>query len=206
MPLDENNVYIEGNEKPYEAESAYYLNFQIVSALFSLDRMQSRPDDDYWENRCQYYHYYSDHLLYSLGQIINRFVITDKDKDMVLERKQKNRMNYRFYKETYPILSDKRARNMVEHIDEYNQKIIQENKGVGGFNLIDNEANEDLVEVLRSKRNLHPYTLDLLRGELLIRWKTENLVIVLSELESELRLLHSSVKMFMECVFDPFFR
>lgn len=203
MPLDENNVYIEGIEKPYEAESADYLNFQIISALFSIERLESTPDNNHWENRCQYYHYYSDHLLYSLGQIINRFVITDKDRDLVLERKQRNRMNYRFCEEAFPILSDKRARNMVEHIDEYNQKIIRENKGVGGFNLIDNETNEDLAGFLRSKRDLHPYTLDLLRGELLIRWKTENLVIVLSELESELRLLHSSVKIFMECVFDP---
>lgn len=196
MPLIQPGIYIYGNDKSFEVESAYYLNFQILSALFSMNCLFSENNDKKWTNKYQYYHFYSDHLLYSVGQIANRFVITGKDKDIKLERKLINRTNYRFDESSYPILSDKRSRNMIEHIDEYNQKIILEKRGVGGFNLIDNYTDLSLITIIRSNRDTHPYTLDLLDQKLLIRWKTKNLDISLVDLKSELVKLQNSVKSF----------
>lgn len=198
MPLLEIGMYTECDDKPFETESAYYLNFQINSALFSIKQLFSGCNEVDWENRCQYYHYYSDHLLFSVGQIVNRFVISEKDKGLILERKRMNRNNYLFTNEAFPILSDKRARNMIEHIDEYNQKIIQVKHGVGGFNLIDNQTDMKLITTLHTKRDSHPYTLDLLEEKLLIRWKKENLDISIDALEAELNSLLKNVHSFNE--------
>lgn len=204
MPLLSNDVFVDGLDRPYEAEATYYLNFQILSALFSINQLFKKCDETTWENRCQYYHYYSDHLLYSIGQIANRFVVSRKDKGLKLERKQLNRNNYRFYDAQFPILSDKRARNMIEHIDEYNQKIIQEKHGVGGFNLIDNQTDLELITTLRTKRESHPYTLDLLEKMLLIKWKEDYLDISIDGLEAELISLQKCVKSFYGYLSEPF--
>ena len=107
-----------------------------------------------------------------------------------------NRNNYRFSDKAYPIISDKRARNMIEHIDEHNQTIISTQKGVGGFNLIDNTVDCELIDVLRKKRDLHPYTIDLIEKKILIRRKTENIDIEIDELKKELIELQKNVKSF----------
>ena len=83
-------------------------------------------------------------------------------------------------------MSDKKARNVVEHIDEYNLNIIESNRGVGGFNLIDASTESTLVQTLRTNRHTHPYTLDLLSHELFIRRNDENLTISFEKLKSAL--------------------
>lgn len=201
MPLDPNGVYLDCGDKAFEAESAYYLNFQIMSALASLERLESFDPHFAWENRCQYYHYYCDHLLYSLGQISNRFLVNEqKDSALLKERKQCNRMNFRFSEAAYPILSDKRARNVIEHIDEYNQGIIENKRGVGGFNLVDAETDSALINDLRSRKETHPYTLDMLCNTIYIRRKNDDLSIRLEPLRAELLQLHRSVKDFMDAI------
>ena len=117
MPLLAEGVYIKSDDKGYEVETSYYLNFQIISALASLAKIDSFTDSYEWENRCQYYHYYTDHLLFSIGQIANRFQITDRDPEKEKNRKNLNRSNYQFSEDRYPLLSDKKARNVVEHIN-----------------------------------------------------------------------------------------
>lgn len=199
MPMLTNGVYIQNADRAFEAEVAYYLNYHIISALASIDHLYSYQEQSYWENKCQYYHFYADHLLFSLGQIENRFIIIDgKDKGDKLHWKQVNIKNFDYCKEKYPILSDRRARNMMEHIDEYNQKIIQEKKGVGGFNLIDSTTDEKLVETLRLRTDTHPYTLDLQRKVLMVSRKGEDIAIDLDELRNELIQLQKSVKSFIE--------
>jgi hypothetical protein len=201
MPLVSEGVYIDdGASKSFEFESAYYLNFQIQSALASLHHLTNYADSFEWENRCQYYHFYSDHLLYSWGQITSRFISVKKAKALYCERKECNRNNYRFTERDYPLLSSKRARNVIEHIDEYNADIIKEKHGVGGFNLIDANTEESLKKLLREMRELHPYTLDLLTNELYIRYKKEDLTINLEELKKELLSLLSRVRSFLEFV------
>lgn len=197
MPLITEGVYVRCDDSNYEAETTYYLNFQILSALASLDRLNNYDDRFLWENRCQYYHYYCDHLLYSIGQISNRFIINPNEKDRLLkERKQLNRANYQFSETNYPILSDKNARNTIEHIDEHNQNIISKKHGVGGFNLIDSETDMVLIKELRSRRETHIYTLDLLKKELLIHRKGKDITISLESLHNELLQLQNNVKAF----------
>ncbi len=201
MPLEFINgciCYAYGDDRPYEAESAYYMNFQIVSALASLDHLISLRDDGYeWENRFEYYHYYSDHLLFSMGQIANRLIDKENDNEEKRKRKESNRNNFQFSKDRFPLLSDKRPRNAVEHIDERNLPIIKEHQGVGGFNLIDADVEEQLIVYLREHKDTHPYTLDLLSGALLIRDKEEDLTIDFKELKAELSALQDNVKFFL---------
>lgn len=177
MPLMTSGVYIGSDDRGYEAETSYYLNFQIISALASLAKIDSFNDSYGWENPCQYYHYYTDHLLFSIGQITNRFQVNNRDSEKEKERKTLNRGNYQFSEDRFPLLSDKKARNVVEHIDEYNLNIIESNRGVGGFNLIDASTESTRVQTLRTNRHTHPYTLDLLSHELFIRRNDENLTI-----------------------------
>ena len=198
MPLMTSGVYIGSDDRGYEAETSYYLNFQIISALASLAKIDSFNDSYGWESPCQYYHYYTDHLLFSIGQITNRFQVNNRDSEKEKERKTLNRGNYQFSEDRFPLLSDKKARNVVEHIDEYNLNIIESNRGVGGFNLIDASTESTRVQTLRTNRHTHPYTLDLLSHELFIRRNDENLTISFEKLKSELLTLRKSVKSFME--------
>ena len=91
MPLMTSGVYIGSDDRGYEAETSYYLNFQIISALASLAKIDSFNDSYGWENPCQYYHYYTDHLLFSIGQITNRFQVNNRDSEKEKERKTLNR-------------------------------------------------------------------------------------------------------------------
>lgn len=201
MPLIAKGVYADCGDKAFEKETTYYLNFQILSSLASLERLDLYDDRFSWENRFQYYHYYCDHLLFSIGQISNRFIITPRDKNHTIkERKGFNSANYQFVEHDFPILSDKRARNMIEHIDEHNQSIIENHHGVGGFNLIDTETDSGLANDLRSRRDTHPYTLDLIRRELLIRWKNDDVTISLEKLRDELLALQNNVKSFEKII------
>ena len=204
MPLVANGIYAHGPERPYEAESAYYLNYQIISALASLDYLNKAPDEGIWENRCQYFHFYTDHLMFSVGQIANRFVITNRDDQLTEERKKQNRQNFQFTDDEYPILSNKLPRNTIEHIDEHDQAIIQTYRGVGGFNLIDDQTKPDLIVFFRNNTHTHPYTLDLLQRKLFIRRGENDLVIDLDALKNELLSLQGKVKYFQQIVSNIF--
>ncbi|MBQ0014338.1 MAG: hypothetical protein KBS82_03345 [Oscillospiraceae bacterium] len=203
MPLLQNGVYVENSDKPYELETVYYLNFHILSALFSIERLYSFETNEIWNNKVQYYHYYADHLLFCVGQIANRFVDGNSKKSL-LERKRINRGNFNFTDEKYPILSNKSARNVIEHIDERNQKIIANKQGVGGFNIIDDATSLELTKTLRERTDSHPYTLDLIKKELLIRDNESDLVINIDYLKQELELLHKSVIYFEQIITDLF--
>lgn len=194
MALIPGGIYCVDENTPYDYEANYYLDFQIFSALKSLDYLNSKCEESEWKNKCQYYHYYTDHLLYSIGQISNRFIIGKFDNSFTQNRKNANRRNFEFDEDKYPIISDKSARNMVEHIDERNQDIIKNHNGVGGFCLIDVDTNSELVDKLKNKKATQPYTLDLINKELLIRNKEDDLVISLDALRTELATLQKSVQ------------
>ena len=201
MPIIARGVYSDSGEKSYERESHYYIDFQISSALISIDNiLNGNFNSTSFKNKYEYYHYFCDHLLYSIGQISNRFIITKKDKGLVLERKKMNLQNFNFSTNTFPILSDKRARNMIEHIDEYNQTIIFEHHGVGGFNLIEEDTQEELVKILETTKNVHPYTLNLKEKELYIRYKNDDIIIGMDDLKSELNKLRTNVNELIELI------
>ena len=192
MPFLKSGIYIDTSDKSYEVESSYYLKFQIKSALISIKKLKNFEDNDF-DNKYQYYHYYTDHILYSVGQISNRFIISNNDKGVNLERKQANRQNFEFNENLYPILSDKTGRNTIEHIDEHDQKVIKKHHGVGGFNLIDFYTDPKLVEIFYNERKTHPYTLDLTKFEILIVRNETNINININDLEKELVKLFEKV-------------
>lgn len=202
MPLIDNGIYVDiPEENPYELEESYYLDFYISSALASIYFIMNPPADiTYFDNNYQYYHFYTDHLLYSYGLISGRFTV--KGLDQILdERVYRCRKNYCFSENQYPFLSNKKARNMVEHINEHNQRSIQKYQGVGGFNVIDRNTEDSLVNTLRNNRNTHLYTLDLLSEQIYIHreeknGRDEDITIDLVLLKEELLSLQKSVRSF----------
>lgn len=187
---------------PYEAEECYFLNYQISSALIATNYLLNIRFDEnmLFDSKYVYYHFYTDHLLFSWGQICSRFIINNFDKEGERERKQSCSHNFQFDEIKYPILSDKKARNTIEHLDEYNHYLIQKHDGVGGFNLIDSSESIELIDYLRKNRQTHPYTLDLLKNQLYIQRKEGELTIDLIALKNELEQLQHSVRDFKSIV------
>ena len=204
MPFTSENAYIDSSfETGYEMESSYYLNFPIISALYSIERLLEYQDSSF-ENEYQYYHYYTDHLLFSIRQIANRFVINEgKDKGIKLERKKANRTNFCFSDELYPILSNKAIGNTIEHIDEHNQSIIKKEQGVGGFNVVFDGLDERIAKAILTKRKVHPYTLDLINRKVLIVRKEKEIDFGLDDLKNELLQLKQRVKKVIDIITDP---
>lgn len=198
MPIP--HKYINTPNDAYEAETSYYLHFQLVSALISLDHIYNckYSDSDLFESKAQYYHYYTDHLLYSLGQIAERFRESNNPNSTndYFVRRSANRINYGFDKNNYPILSNKAFRNTIEHIDEHNIEVIKKHDAVGGFNTIDENTPEERKDTLRNKRNNHTYTLDLLLKRLYIEREDTPLTMNLDDLKNELLDLKKKVDSF----------
>lgn len=204
MPLDTSGVYVGTVEdQPYEWETTYYLDFQIFSSLKSIEKLFNRPADiDELKQQAQYYHYYLDHLFYSIRQISSRFVINGKDNDDMKKRKEQNRTNYQFSDSAFPVLSSKQAGNTIEHLDEHNAKVIIKNRGVGGFNFIDKTSNQKLISALTERRNQHPYILDLINCKVYIQRNEKEISIDLKSLQKELTLLQKNVSSFQEYLQD----
>ena len=209
MPMIDQGIYIDTGDRAYEFESWYYLDFQIMSALRSLEKIvvPDAKDMATFNNKHQYYHYYADHLLYSMGQISNRFVHNgkkDKNKTIHTERKELNRINYKFNEKDFPILSSKQARNTIEHIEENNEIIISSAGGVGGFNIIDEETCEMDIKLLKTK--LQPYTMDLRVMKLyIVRKGKATLEIDFYQLEQELFKLRDNIHSFWNLAHEYFF-
>ena len=201
MPLIADGLYMRCDDRANEVETNHYLKFYIKSALISLRMLTNynSMDDSVFESKAQYYHFYTDHLLYSIGQISERFRLKAKpleNEKEYYERRKINRNNYKFSDEEYPILSNKLFRNTVEHIDEYNINVIENNIGVGGFNYIDESIHEELVNILLSERKNHIYTLNLLKMELYITRDKKELTLDLMALKNEIDNLMEKVDSF----------
>jgi len=195
MPIP--HKYINTPDEAYETETSYYLHFQLVSALVSLDHIYKckYAENDLFESKAQYYHFYVDHLLYSLGQIAERFRENPdphKTNDYFV-RRAANRNNYGFDKSNYPILSSKAFRNTIEHIDEHNIEVIKKHDAVGGFNIIDENTSKELIDTLQNKRDTHTYTLDLLLKQLYIERNGTSLTMKLDDLKQEILDLKKKV-------------
>ena len=123
------------------------------------------------ENKIQYYRYFVDNLFYYLGLINDRFVYKNT-KDKGLEQEKHNRVilnknNYKFSESEFSILSNKRSRNIIEHIDERNVKTILEYNEIGGFNVIFSETDLKMFDNIMNNRKLYPYILDLCNNKML---------------------------------------
>ena len=191
MPLIAPGVYARCDDIANEAETTYYLRFHIKSALISLHMISNYSS----ENDSVY----SDHLLYSLGQIAERFRLSQKPsakEKEYYERRKINRKNYQFTDTDFPILSNKDFRNTIEHIDEHNITVINAHNGVGGFNYIDDDTSEELINILLSQKHNHIYTLDMRKKVLYITRHENELELNLTELTDELNLLMERVNSF----------
>lgn len=191
MLIPNTGIYINDGDTVFEAETNYYLHFQIISALVSIEYISNAKygNTTCFENKAQYYHYYLDHLLYSIGQISERFrvVKNPQKKDVEFnERRKINRVNYNFNEATFPILSNKEYRNTIEHIDEHDINVIISQVGVGGFNYIDEETPDNLKDILLSNWHNHIYTLDLLSGNIYITRNGKKLTLCIGKLKNEL--------------------
>ena len=203
MPLLESGVYVESTDKAYEVESCYYLGFQIKSALYSINCIYNYKYTKIkeFDSNAQYLHYFTDHLLYSVGQISNRFITNTKNRNKRIEM---NCLNFRFDSNNYPILSNKKYRNTIEHIDEYNEYTIKNYDGVGGFNFLDYCENKKMITTVMENRKQHIYTLDLINKKIYIQRKEEELVLDIDKLENELSKLKNSVDYFYKIFSSPF--
>lgn len=203
MPLLEMGVYVESTDKAYEVESGYYLGFQIKSALYSINCIYNYKSTKIkeFDSNAQYLHYFTDHLLYSVGQISNRFIANTKNRNKRIEM---NCLNFRFDPTNYPILSNKKYRNTIEHIDEYNEYTIKNYDDVGGFNFLDYCENKKMITTVMENRKQHIYTLDLINKKIYIQRKEEELVLDIDKLENELNKLKNSVDYFYKIISSPF--
>lgn len=195
-------IYSLDDELPYEKESSYYLEFQITSALISIQKLSAFSDSAF-HNKYQYFHYYADHLLYSIRQISNRFVSGNSEENINKKRIAANRRNFEFTDDKYPLLSSKQAGNTIEHIDEHNQKKIKSHNGVGGFNLIDTDTDSNLVHTLLNSRKIHPYILDLVNNKILITRGETEINIDLTDLKNELSMLYDRVIYVIDTISHP---
>lgn len=204
MPLVTKGVYIDsGEERPYEVETTYQLKYYILD---SVEEMMSK-----FENRVQYYRYYVDSLFYFLGLINDRFFCKPNNRDAVSQEKKQervalNRRNYQFMEQDFGVLSNKIPRNIIEHLDERNVKTMVESRGVGGFNVIFEDSDSDMVAAITSHREFYPYYLDLINKKVLfynIQAKAENakeFEVDILELQKELKTLKQYVNDFADFV------
>lgn len=196
--MKENNLNskmtVEIDRGALEAETSYYLLFHIDSALISIHFLTNT--DLYCESvfllKPRYYHFYSDHLFFSWGQIVDRFHSKSRD-ESIISLLHNNRMNYHFDENKYQLLSDKTARNFVEHINERNITTIKEIRGVGGFNSIDFETDEKFAKDILGRRNSHNYIFDYCNRMILIYNQGASIDISIDELREELIRLRESV-------------
>ena len=196
MALIARGVYADTGEKAFEAETCYYLLFHIHSIHFCIDQLgQKRESIDLseWRNECEFYHFYCDHLLFSLGQISNRLVITRRTKEKYKERIEENRKNFNFEDALFPIISEKNIRNTIEHIDEYDVDIVSEMGGVGGFNVIFDDLNEIIKDRIINSKDAHPYCYDTVEQKIVVHRSGTRLVISIEELCNELSILEEAV-------------
>lgn len=214
MPLVTEGFYFDsGEERPYEVETTYQLIYYISSALISIENILTPIEEmiGKFENRVQYYRYYVDSLFYFLGLINDRFFYKPNNRDTDLQEKKRervalNRNNYQFVEQDFSILSNKTPRNIIEHLDERNVKKLMESMGIGGFNVIFEDSDFDMVAAITSYREFYPYNLDLVNKKMLF-YNTQAKVddikefdIDILELQNELRKLLQYVNEFADFV------
>lgn len=209
MPLFEKGIYIHSEDRPYEVETTYQLKYYISSALISIDCIQEPVEAmvSRFPNNIQYYHYYLDSIFYFLGLINNRFVHKRVKQNNALSYKKEERINYninnyQFDQSEFRILSKKMPRNIIEHLDERNVKTLIDNRGVGGFNVIFEDNDPDMVSSIRANRELYPYNLDLVNNKVLFyniqaeKDEDKQLEVDIPKLKDELRRLEQNVNDF----------
>ena len=93
-------------------------------------------------------------------------------------------------------------RNIIEHLDERNVKTMLASSGVGGFNVIFEDSDANMVATIKSNRKLYPYNLGLKNKKVLFyniqaRLEEEKEIdIDIFKLQGELKKLEKNVNDF----------
>ena len=124
-----------------------------------------------FENKVQYYRYYVDNVFNFLGLINDRFVCKNsREVDLTQIKKERIELNkniYHFSEVELGILVNILPSNIIEHLDERNVKTMMENRGVGGFNVIFEDSDPNMVAAINANREFYPYNLDLVNKKML---------------------------------------
>lgn len=144
------------NENIYQMENCYYIKYNTKKALYALDKLCDNYNGEIQE-KCFYYHVYLDLLFEAVGMIINRFKPQKKNGNIILQA-ENNCIEYNFSEEKYPLLNDKKFRNFIEHIDEKDETLIDNELYFGMFNLVypnmDAKVKKELLDTEKQQNNL----------------------------------------------------
>ena len=141
-------------------------------------------------------------MFYFLGLINDRFVYKNAKNDSALSQKKRERVNlnienYQFSKTEFKILSKKMPRNIIEHLDERNVKTLMDCHSVGGFNVIFENSDPDMISSIKTKKELYPYNLDLVNKRVLFydiqASQDKPIEVDIFKLQDELRRLEQNV-------------
>ena len=190
-------MYIRNADYNREVFVNYQLNYLVETALFSLNHILNDNSNDLgFDNKIHYYRFFVDHLLMCLGQINDYLVPKRQTNDAI----SLNRNLYGFTESEFPIISNKNPRNLVEHLGERNNITINNNSGVGGFNVLFPDSDTELVESINNNPELYPYTLDKESNRILfsdnrgrVKGGVENYSVNLISLNNELSELKKRI-------------
>lgn len=145
-------------------ETTYYLKYNIEKSLYSLNKiLQSKIDYSDFSNRSVYYHFYIDNVLNAIGHIKRRFYNNNIKNKNRIDRNRKE-YSYEYASENgkiicrYPNINNIEIRHFAEHIDEYNEKLIDNKIFNGTFNVIyrgmNNKIRKELLNSEKQQNNL----------------------------------------------------
>ena len=149
-------------EFPFLFNDTYYIRYNSKKAIFALKKILNKKSIKKEEESSFYYHIYIDLLFEAVGQINDRFVEKKECSETMKKRLKRNREDYSFSEESYPLLFDKGFRNYIEHISSKNEKLINNNRFYGTFNFIHYEMKTKTIKELTDKNKPQNNLLNLI--------------------------------------------
>lgn len=152
-------------ESIYKFETTFYIKYNSSKALFAISKLFG-PFKGNLQDRCFFYHIYLDLLFESVGQLINRFNPVKKPNSNIWKnienQAEKTKKEYGYDKRSYQLLTDKDFRNFIEHIDEKDEVLVNDNLYFGTFNLIYPHMNKKIKENLLNPKKPQNNLLNLI--------------------------------------------
>lgn len=201
------------NESIYKKETTYYIKYNSKKALYALSKLFG-PFKGCLEERCFYYHVYLDILFEAVGQITNRTKEpTKKDKNNYTNMEKQaevSRKEYGFDKEEYKVLQNNKIRNFIQHINEKDEVLINDNLYHGTFNLIyqhmSKKTKRELLNTEKPQNNLlnlcdKTYTIYYVDNK---TGKKEMIIVDLKELYKDIESINIISNKIWNYITEPF--
>lgn len=187
------------NEDKYRFESTYYIRYNAKRALYAMSKLKDQANE---ENPDVFIcHVYLDMLLEASGAVRRRFCT---DGDLSNERLQQylnNCKEYEYDDSAFPVLCRiYTVRNSVEHIDERDDRLIENDSFYGTFNAIHSCMEQEMVDGLTdsSKPQNNLLDIDSMTFTTFVRKGGKHLAresISLTKLEQELTRIHERAEL-----------